>query len=502
MKRLALGAACCITLLGCATSHPPASLPKPTQQGASELYTECVTALVVGLRWQPPAAGRVARYEITRNGAQLDTTRETYFADTTVAESTHYTYSVRTVLASGGTAAGPPQEVDTPAASPSGDAPYCRSRHIDSMNWDWVSGYNEPNGSDLWPVTWGKDGRVYTFFGDGGGFGGDDYRGRASFGIATMTGPPPPPRTSLRNVYGGYNSEHPSTLQGKAGSIIAVGSDFYTLGGVYNEAELAGTSGHRSGAPERVQLAYSKGNAYSWQAAAWTFCPGDTGSSRGLFCPGVFINYGPGNAWAPGGYVYVLGGVGDADSTGDGGSSYLARVPGKQVLEKEAYQYFSGLDARGQPLWSHDQRQMRPIFSDRNAPRAGCGGSCNMASPLDDVIYDRGIGRYIGIAQGDHIGQTSFYEALHPWGPWSTISYNNIEPSTGTGGWANLGIAGGDSLGVHVVNAWTSPDGLTLWMTYSSDGKAPSGSLFPPAGTKMDSFNLVSARLTPGPALR
>jgi hypothetical protein len=118
------------------------------------------------------------------------------------------------------------------------------------------------------------------------------------------------------------------------------------------------------------------------------------------------------------------------------------------------------------------------------------------------AVYDRELRRYIATAQGDYAGQTSFYDAPHPWGPWTTISYNNIDPATGTGGWANLGTAGGESLGVHMVNAWTSPDGLTLWATYSSDGKAPPGALFPPAGTQMDSFNLVSVRLIPGAALR
>jgi len=34
-------------------------------------------------------------------------------------------------------------------------------------------------------------------------------------------------------------------------------------------------------------------------------------------------------------------------------------------------------------------------------------------------------------------------------------------------------------------------------MIYSSDGKAPRGALFPPEGTALDSFNLVSARLIP-----
>ncbi|HEV7444501.1 MAG TPA: hypothetical protein VGO18_18035, partial [Steroidobacteraceae bacterium] len=69
------------------------------------LYADCVTAAVVGLRWEPPDGAPAARYRITRNGTLLEATSETYFADTTVAESSHYSYSVSTILASGAAAA-------------------------------------------------------------------------------------------------------------------------------------------------------------------------------------------------------------------------------------------------------------------------------------------------------------------------------------------------------------------------------------------------------------
>ena len=490
--------------------------PSETTTGFTELSTDCVNAAVVGLRWDPPRGMRVARYEITRNGTLLDATRETYFTDTTVAESTLYSYTVTAVLATvaapSATAAAPSSvtaEIDTPPASASGDAPYCQSRYITSINWDWAGAQTEPNGSDLWPVTWGRDGRVYTFFGDGGGFGGDNYRGRASFGIATMTGPPPLTPAQAHNLYGGYNSEHPSRIAGKAGAIIAVGSTFYTLGGLYTEAETAGRPDGKSGSPSRVQLAYSKGNAYSWRRADWAFCEARDGQLRGHFCPSGFINYGRGNSGAPGGQVYLLGFINSAGYWGSEGSedtpgpatTYLARVPARKLLDSRAYRYFAGLDAHGHPIWTADQTLMRPIFTDRNTSRPGCSGRCNMAGGLEEATYDRSIGRYIAVAQGEHVGQTSLYDAPYPWGPWTTVDYNNIDPATGSGGWANLGTAAGAALGAHVVNAWTSSDGLTLWLTYSSDKKAPTGALFPPAGTIMDSFNLVRARLVPGPEL-
>ena len=89
---------------------------------------------------------------------------------------------------------------------PAGDAPYCRSPYIESLTFDWTNGYTEADGSDLWPVTWGADGNVYAFFGDGGGFGGDNRRGRVSFGVAKMTAPPPLSPATAKNVYGGFQA--------------------------------------------------------------------------------------------------------------------------------------------------------------------------------------------------------------------------------------------------------------------------------------------------------
>jgi hypothetical protein len=522
MRRAALGGICAAVLTGCASLAG-----KSVNPGIARLYTECANASVIGLSWNPPVAAAAQRhpirYTITRNGSLLSATSETNFADTTVAASTTYSYSVSASLPSGEVVPAGALEVSTPAGSPTGDAPYCQSRYIDSISWDWAGAQTEPNGSDLWPVTWGKDGNVYAFFGDGGGFGGDNRRGRASFGVAMMTAAPPLSAVTVKNIYGGYQTSHPSTLNGKAGSIIAVGSDFYTLGGLFEPKEVRDASGRRSGAPKRVQLGYSKGNAHSWHAASWTFCSNDGQTPYGAFCPVGFINYGRGNAGAPDDHVYLLGRAHSAGWwEGDDGpevaaerqqsatepahntavadtsaTTYLARVPRKHVLQHEAYRYFAGLDSNGHPIWSDDQKKMEPVFADRNPSQPGCGGRCGMGSPLEDAVYNSGLRRYIATAQGEYVGQTSFYDAPHPWGPWTTISYNNIDPQTGPGGWANLGIAGGESLGVHLVNAWTSADGLSLWFIYSSDGTAPAGALFPPAGTKLDSFNLVGARLTP-----
>ena len=492
------------------------ALLQPSTLAAQSLRTDCASSTVVGLRWDADRhVPRSASYEVRRDDVLLATTRDTAFVDTSVAPSTAYSYSVAPIPRRGDRDARPPAltvRVSTPAAPAQGDAPYCPSPVIQSIEFDW-RGYTEPNGSDIWPVTWGRDGNVYTFFGDGGGFGGDNDRGRTSFGIASLAGTAPsaaaasgavvpPPR---RNVYGGFEAEHPSTLSGKAGSLIAVGRDFYGRGGIWSAAEVAKEPAPWS-SPERVQIVYSRGNAYSWTAADWVFCSeADRGrvGDGARFCPASFVNFGRGNAGAPDGRVYLTGvsletwlGWIQPSVESQAAETLLARVKRSSVLDESAYEYYAGLDARGRPIWERDPARMRPIFSDRSPSRPGCRGVCpSLRATLGDIVYDPAIRRYIGVAQGRFIGQTSFYDAPQPWGPWTVIDYNNVDPASGSGGWANLGTQGGESLGVHIVNAWTSRDGLTLWMTYSSDGNAPHGALFPPEGTALDSFNLVSARL-------
>jgi hypothetical protein len=485
---------------------------------AQTLRTDCVNATVVGLRWDTRrGASRSPTYEVRRDGLVLATTQDTAFVDTSVAPSSAYRYSV---AVSGDNSSGVPLtetiDVSTPIAPAAGDAPYCPSRAIQSIEFDW-NGYTEPNGSDLWPVAWGRDGKVYAFFGDGGGFGGDNDRGRVSFGIASLAGTAPiSPRGSSsiapparRNVYGGFDAEHPSALSGKAGAIIAVGRDFYGRGGIWNAAELGATSTPMWGSPDREQIVYSRGNAYSWQVADWTFCSEEdrervTDGAR--FCPVAFVQYGPGNAGAPDRRVYLVGisltaWLGWGRATGaesPAGETFLARVKSRDILNADAYEYFAGLDARRNPVWVRDPARMRAIFSDRAPNRPDCAGLCPpMRMVLGEIVYDRPLRRYIGVAQGRFVGQTSFYEAPEPWGPWAVVAYNNVDPASGSGGWAKLGAEGGKSLGVHIVNAWTSADGLALWVIYSSDGKAPRGALFPPEGTALDSFNLVRARLVP-----
>jgi hypothetical protein len=452
----------------------------------------------------PGGATKVAGYRIDRDGITIATTATPDYADDAVSGGKSYDYAIAAFDARGRTSPATSINVTTLAASPNGDAPYCPSDVVKSITWHWSDAVSEPNGSDLWPVTWGKDGNVYAFFGDGGGFGGSNSRGRTSFGIAMITGSPPPTAAQEFNIYGGYRTAHPATLAGKAGSIIAVGANFYAIAEIYRPADSQQDYPSKpSGSPNHIELAYSLHDAFSWRDVAWSFCSADASGKRDLtgpFCPVSFVNFGKGNAGAPDGFVYLLG-VAHTATQWTGGvaalptDTFLVRVSKRKMLVPSAYWYFAGLNRQAKPIWTADPNRMAPIFRDRNAPRAGCSGTCNMTSTLEEVSYDAALHRYIGIGQGDYLSQSSFYDAPNLWGPWTSIAYNNIDAATGIGGWANLGTAAGDSMGLHPVNAWTSGDGKTVWFLFSSNGKSPEGAAFPPPGTSMDSFNLVRASL-------
>ena len=100
--------------------------------------------------------------------------------------------------------------------------PYPPSPVIEKITWHRDTLVSAAPGSDLWPVTWGPDGHIYTSWGDGGGFGGTNSDGRVSMGFAHIEGAPED--YVAINVNGGKNSQHPASFpsKGKTGGIIFV----------------------------------------------------------------------------------------------------------------------------------------------------------------------------------------------------------------------------------------------------------------------------------------
>lgn len=332
----------------------------------------------------------------------------------------------------------------------------------DHLLGDWTKGYASPvirsitwhsetltssaPGSDLWPVTWGPDGHIYTSWGDGGGFGGTNSDGRVSMGFARLEGPPE--KYVAVNINGGKNGKHPASFprKGKTGGIVFVDGVFYAW---LNRQDGSWPSVNHS-------LIWSDDRGASWKESSWKWPKGE-----GNFQPNTFLQFGRDYAGARDEYVYFYGRNGTAWAKGTHG--YLGRVHRAKLKVRDAYEFFAGLDAEDTPIWSPDVNERKPHFTDP----AGVEGI--------QVIYHAAIRRYLlTVHRGDQ-GTLGIFDAPEPWGPWTTVAYyDNWLDLKGTG-------ARREMLFINIPTKWIYADGKTLWVIFTGG---------------QDRFNLVQATLS------
>ena len=142
------------------------------------------------------------------------------------------------------------------------------------------------------------------------------------------------------------------------------------------------------------------------------------------------------------------------------------RVPKDSITKRKAYEFFAGLDVKGEPIWSSDINQRESIF---DAPER-----CYRSG----ISYNTGIGRYLWwqlkmptdkdmTARYD--GGLSVFDAPEPWGPWTTVYYKDARQ------W-DMGAGETGSF----PPKWMSEDGKTLHLVFSGN----------------DSFSVRKATLT------
>lgn len=328
--------------------------------------------------------------------------------------------------------------------------PYPQSSRFDSVIWHWNTYKYLADGSDLWPTTWGYDDNIYTSWGDGGGFDGDDHLGRVSLGFGRIEDSPE--NFKGFNVWGGYRQENPVTFKGKCNAIISVDSILYAL--------INTQTPQYPNAPD-IKLAWSDNQGASWNLCDWVFAGTDS------LLPISFINYGRNNNGCRDEYIYITYGKW-ISSTGVNAHCYLMRVHKSLILHKDKYEFLSGIDDHKNPLWSFNMKDSSPIFTDQN----GVDGA--------ELIYNQTLKLYIltvgHLSPGpDFISSTAklgIFTSPEPWGPWSTVAYYS--------NWGNFGDIE-ESLGYHIPTKWISEDGKTFWMIFSS-------------GSYLDRFNIISGR--------
>lgn len=307
-------------------------------------------------------------------------------------------------------------------------APYPASKVIKRLTWaPKATIIRLAKGSDNWPLTWADDDRQYTAYGDGWGF--EPFvPGKLGLGFARVEGNPP--------AITGENIRSPSGEQIGNGAKAKKASGILCVGGVlYLWTRNAGNG----------QLAWSKDHGQSWTWADWKF-------TTSFGCP-TFLNFGKNYAGARDEFVYVYSH--DADSAYQPANGMvLARVPRDKIVERTAYEFFTGFDSKKQPLWTRDIARREAVFTHEG--RCFRGG----------ISYDAGLKRYLWAqiipgtegkkADTRFEGGFAIYDAPEPWGPWTTVYF--------TEKW-DVGPGESSSL----PTKWMSADGTTLHLVFSGD---------------------------------
>jgi hypothetical protein len=281
---------------------------------------------------------------------------------------------------------------------------------------------------DNWPITWVEGDLQITSLGDGPGF--SKRKPRLSLGFARVHGDPPDVRAE------DFPSNIDSTGGGskgiKSSGLLMVDQTLYLF--VRNYKPDGKDYKHS-------RLAWSKDRGVTWTWADWYF-------SETFGCP-EFVQFGPSYQGARDEYIYVASQDND-DAYAFSPRIVLARVPKQSVGERSKWEFFAGMDSSGQPTWSANIADRKPVFTDPH-------GTERIA-----ITYNAGLHRYILTTAHQPVGSTAMhtpalgvFDAPQPWGPWTTVYYDDD--------WAK----GSRTYHEKFPTRWMSRDGKTMWLLFS-----------------------------------
>jgi hypothetical protein len=335
---------------------------------------------------------------------------------------------------------------------------------IKEVVFDWSTHVRMAPGSDNWPITWSDDNHQYTAWGDGGGFGGTNGKGRVSLGFGRIEGD----REQYRgqNVWGGFESENQAEFGGKSYGMISIEGVLYAWWGpgtgTVRLEQLQDDDPTDDKKPwngrtiyENTQLLMSRDKGATWTKSDWDLTKWD----KRLIMPTI-LNFGMDYDGARDSYVYHYfirnspTGLGLTIHKGGDpatGKIDLARVPTGEIMNRDAYEFFAGLDACGNPTWSNDHALRQPAFEDPN----GVGWTVS-------ATYNAGLDRYILITEHNvtHKGRMGMFEAAEPWGPWHPVAYLD-EPAFGEG------VIDLTTFYWSLANKWLSQDGRDFTLVFT-----------------------------------
>jgi hypothetical protein len=133
----------------------------------------------------------------------------------------------------------------------------------------------------------------------------------------------------------------------------------------------------------------------------------------------------------------------------------LARAPKDRILDREAWEWFAGLDEQGDTAWTRDMTARTETFEDKNGIK------------LVSVCYQPQLQRYLLVYNPrDSRGNFGLFEAPEPWGPWRTVAYlHGYRPFLPTRGDWRVSV-------FHFSPKWWSEDGRTFTLVFNTGDDA------------------------------
>jgi len=316
------------------------------------------------------------------------------------------------------------------------------------------STYQLPGDGDLWPSCWAADGNLYTANGDGMAF--DpytrplDYNKRYDMAVSRISGMPPHlvGKTIARDV--GTDWSGPMYNRKPTGMLCIHGAIYLAFQNLikhhFNDAPAAS-----------IAKSTDDGVSWTWDKSAPMFgAPNDPNNPKAhKFTTVFFLDFGKDSRNAIDHYVYAYG---LDHNWSDQQALYLARVPDDEIQTRSAWEFFTGTDVDGAPLWSKDITQKKPVLED---PRLlypdGSGEHCPAKQKIigqGGVVYDKPLRRFLFTSWSCATHQ--MYEAPEPWGPWKLFLSKDFGPLFTP---HNYGM-----YGTSIPSKFISADGKTLYL--------------------------------------
>ncbi len=319
---------------------------------------------------------------------------------------------------------------------------------------------NTDSQGDLWASCWSDDDYLYAANGDGDGF----------TIIPPNTPNVPPAHEHLTDIAVNRISGTPGNLKGET---IARSDD---IGQIWNDPDhynrkptgMACVDGDLYLAVQDLSKDFNdvpsativkstdKGKTWTWDKSGPMF-------DDHTFTTIMFLDYGKDYENAIDDYVYAYGldyNWRDSfnDRVEDPTKLFLARVPKTSIMDRSAWEFYTGLDD-GHPTWSSHIDEKVPVLQDDRLVYQDTYFSSDPKNMTvisqGSVVYNKPLDRYIYSSWTEYTFE--FYEAPTPWGPWKRF----LSKDYGAYPWTETKNGG---YATTIPSKFISPDGKTMYV--------------------------------------